>query len=63
VSYLWSGMHGVASLIINKTQRLEEENLTPSMQSVRFMRDHLDTIVGRFIKGLVVKKDGAGALA
>lgn len=53
VAYIWAGMHGMASLILDKTRRLEEQDQSSSMQSVRYMRDNLDAMVQRFIDGIL----------
>ena len=55
-SYLWSAIHGVASLLI-KLQKAEEQNanqVSNSMSSLRYMNEHLDALFNRVLRGVRV---------
>jgi len=53
-AYVWSSMHGIASLIINKGTKIGLKGEIPSsIIAVRYMRDNLDVLIQRVIKGLI----------
>lgn len=62
-AYVWSSMHGAASLIINKARKiikLEKElstnssaRMPASMIAVKYMQNNLDGLIQRVIRGLM----------
>jgi len=51
-AYLWSGIHGAASLLVHQKQGFRNEGLTNGEKSIQCLRENLDNILARLISGL-----------
>lgn len=51
-AYLWSGIHGAASLLVHQKQDVGNEDQTSGERSIQCLREKLDNILGRLIAGL-----------
>ncbi|GAB1266509.1 hypothetical protein NBRC116493_18870 [Aurantivibrio infirmus] len=52
-AYLWSGIHGAASLLVNRKQQSNDKETTNGQKSIQCLREQLDKIIERLVNGLL----------
>lgn len=52
-AYLWSSIHGVASLLNNKQRRLEHDDQSAAVATIRFLSLNTELMLSRIIRGVL----------